>query len=505
VLAALRELAVTPKKTLETAGRVRKRFAGLGRGTRRLLVYLAATLAGPLLVLAVATFGLTVAFRSYETMLHPVWVLGVGFAAIAIFLLLYAAVDITSLSLHPFYRRRLCTAFALKRVKPAIVSSDRADAAVPQEAEEGVAIERDYELLVPLSKTALDHWPALIVCAAANISNQQVTPPGRPVTSFTFSANTVGGPLVGAMQTSDYEQAFRSDRKSGRVRDFTLPAAVAMSGAAVSPSMGKIKSRPFSFLLTLANIRLGVWVPNPRWVARLEDKNKERELRYHGRPRPSYLFRELLGHNSLNAKYLYVSDGGHYENLGLVELLRRGCTRVFCLDASGGSVGGELGDAVALARSEVGVEIDLDPTPLTPEGDPPTAKQDTVTGTLTYRDGTKGTIVYARNVISPGEPWDVRAHQLEDPRFPHDSTLDQLYTDQKFESYRALGAEAGRHAVDRMHAVAPLIDPPEPPKPAPAIPPAQGNGAAPPGTDLAAHNGHGPFHWLGEQWRKLVG
>jgi rhodanese-related sulfurtransferase len=151
-----------------------------------------------------------------------------------------------------------------------------------------------------------------------------------------------------------------------------------------------------------------------------------------------------------------VSDGGHYENLGLVELLRRGCTRVFCLDASGGSVGGELGDAVALARSELGVKVDLDPTPLNPEGEPPTAKQDTVSGTLTYPDGTKGTIVYARNVISPGEPWDIRAHQLKDPRFPHDSTLDQLYTDQKFESYRALGAEAGAHAAARMAELAPM-------------------------------------------------
>jgi hypothetical protein len=119
-------------------------------------------------------------------------------------------------------------------------------------------------------------------------------------------------------------------------------------------------------------------------------------------------------------------------------------------------VGGELGDAVALARSELGVEIDIDPTPLMPQGTPPTAAQDTVTGTLTFPTGETGTIVYARNVISPGEPWDVRAHQLEDPRFPHDSTLDQLYTDQKFESYRRLGAEAGEHAVERMAAAAPL-------------------------------------------------
>jgi rhodanese-related sulfurtransferase len=209
----------------------------------------------------------------------------------------------------------------------------------------------------------------------------------------------------------------------------------------------------FRFLITLANIRLGVWLPNPRWAVDVPNSRGDRRLKARG-PRPSYLFRELLGLNRIDDPYLYVSDGGHYENLGLVELLRRGCTRVFCLDASGGQTFSELGDAVALARSELGVEVEIDPTPLMPvaeqEGDPPMAKQDTVAGTLRFPDGTTGVIVYARNVVSPGEPWDVLAHQREDPRFPHDSTLDQLYTDQKFESYRRLGAEAGEHAVALM-------------------------------------------------------
>lgn len=318
-------------------------------------------------------------------------------------------------------------------------------------------MERDYELLVTLSNTALDKWPALIICAAANISDQRVTPPGRPVTSFTFSANTVGGPLVGGIKTKRYEKTFISKKDPGRARDFSLPAAVAISGAAVAPSMGKMAPRAFTFLLTLANIRLGVWVPNPRWVAGMKGAAGQKQLSRYGRPRPSWLFREMIGRNSINAKYLYVTDGGHYENLGLVELLRRGCTRVFCLDASGGSVGGELGDAVAIARSELGVQVDIDPTPLMPAGQPPTAKQDAVSGKITYPDGTEGTIVYACNVISPGEPWDIRAHQLKDARFPHDSTLDQLYTDQKFESYRALGAEAGAHAVERMSELAPRL------------------------------------------------
>jgi hypothetical protein len=413
--------------------------------------------AGPLLVLAIAAGTLTLVFNHYGGSFgDPRWLPLAGIGALIAFGGLYALLDITSLSLHPFYKRRLCTAYALKRVAAADVGPQREAAGVPQESVEGLAVERDYGRLVTLSATALRKWPALIVCAAANVSDQGATPPGRPVTSFTFSANTVGGPLVGAIDTIEYEEKFESrGRRKGRVRDFTLPAAVAMSGAAVSPAMGKAAPRSFGFLLALANIRLGVWVPNPRWAAQLEGST-DGQLKAYGRPRPIYLFREMLGRNRLDARYLYVSDGGHYENLGLVELLRRGCTRIFCLDASGGSVGGELGDAVALARSELGVEINIDPTPLNPVGNPPTAAADTVTGTFTYRTGETGTIVYARNVISPGEPWDVRAHQLEDPRFPHDSTLDQLYTDQKFESYRRLGAEAGENAVALMAGAAPL-------------------------------------------------
>jgi hypothetical protein len=242
--------------------------------------------------------------------------------------------------------------------------------------------------------------------------------------------------------------------------------------------MGKMTPRALTFLLALANVRLGVWLPNPRWVSGRTGGWR--------RPSPSYLIRELLGRNRVDSRYLFVTDGGHYENLGLVELLRRGCTKIYCFDASGGEGFEALGDAVALARSELGVEIDIRPDPLMPgsatprcampgrslrgsEGagvakdSTPTAEggagaeeedlaaQIAVSATFSYRDGTPGELVYARNVMSPGAPWDVRAHHRSDPSFPHNSTADQLYTDQKFESYRALGAQAGARALALMH------------------------------------------------------
>jgi hypothetical protein len=418
---------------------------------------------------------------------------GVVGGALILFVWLMKFGDLTSWSLHPFYRRRLCTAFALRRVP-----ADDAD-------DVGHAEERRQGNLVPLSQTGViprhpwwesKTWPTLIICAAANVSDPGATPPGREVTTFTFSPHAMGGPLVGGIATSEFEQALHPKRQ----RDFTLPAAVAMSGAALSPSMGKTTRPSLRFLLALANVRLGVWVPNPRQMERFVDFRGElrEECDRHDkpahrtaakmvaqlteeqrraaldravqraikdddyklpRPSPRYLLKELLGQNSINDPFLYVSDGGHYENTGLVELLRRGCTHVYCFDASGGEPLSALGDAVALARSELGVEIEF------PAGEldrvVENAKNGGVAearcalGTITYPGRLeKGRLVYAPTVVTARLPVDVQAFKQKDPAFPHHSTLDQLFTDQKFEAYRVLGCYAATSAMQAMDAAA---------------------------------------------------
>ncbi|HEX2070380.1 MAG TPA: hypothetical protein VHF90_01880 [Thermoleophilaceae bacterium] len=440
VVAALSGSLRSPVAAIETAAGQIGRLGKIGRRVRTALMYLGVAVAGPLLVLAVLVLALRVAVEHSWIDSLNVELLLLGCGLLTAFGFLYAVADLTTWSLHPFYKRRLCSAFAIKRV----VDSDG----------DAVAVERDYDRLVPLSETALDRdparpWPTLLVCAAANISDPGATPPGRGVTSFTFSAHSVGGPLVGAVKTTELEAAFDGMRQ--RRRDITLPTAVAVSGAAVAPSMGKATNRSLTFLLALANVRLGVWIPNPRWI---ESTRGSKERRRFARPRPSYLFREIIGRNRLDGRYLFVTDGGHYDNLGLVELLRRGCTEIYCFDASGGAPMGQLGDALALARSEMQIEVDIDPSKLVPDDEAGAAEVDAVRGTITYTTagGRKrsGTLVYARNVLTADVPWDVRAHHANDPTFPSDSTADQLYTDQKFEAYRALGEGAGRRAMALM-------------------------------------------------------
>jgi hypothetical protein len=491
VIAQLGHL-LSSQEAKEGVGRARKALGRLGSGARLALAYLAAALAGPVLLLAVVALTLAVGLGEASAGRVDGGLILVGAAVLAVWAVVYAFADLTTWSLHPYYKRRLSSAFALKRIAAADrdeAERERVEAILPDGGADdpGIAVERDFDKLVPLSETALSEtqakeWPTLLVCASANVSDTAATPPGRAVTSFTFSAHTVGGPLVGAVATWEMETPFESraeafpdpsarkpqlppqprtifewaaDRaRARRRRDLTLPAAIAMSGAAVSPSMGKMTRRPLTFLMALANLRLGVWVPNPRWLG---EWNRDERLRNRNlRPRPSYLMRELFGLNRIGAKYLYVTDGGHYENLGLVELLRRGCTEVYCFDASGVGKGKaefqELGEAIALARSELGVEIhfETDPEELAPDKESTLAKKDLARGTISYPDGSGGTLIYVRNSITAKAPWDALAYHKADPRFPHNPTVDQLYTDQKFEAYRVLGLRAGAEAVEEM-------------------------------------------------------
>jgi hypothetical protein len=493
---------LTSNQTTKDLQGARKLFSKLGKGTRIAIAYAAAALVGPLLLLGILVYAVAAGMAEAHTGggLDP-GLAKLGGLVLFAFAWIYFFFDITNWSLHPFYKRRLSTVFALKRVRASSLSErERERNEVAPESEEPVAVERDFDKLLPLSQTALDareeEWPTLLICAAANISDTSATPPGRRVTSFTFSTCTVGGPLVGAVPTwqletafEDPEEAFPSERpevqaeeaeneallarasklvadasaRKRRGRDITLASAMAMSGAAISPSMGKMTRRPLTFLMALANIRLGVWVPNPRWVKEFGRRPGLR-LRY-VRPRPFYLLCELFGLNRIGSKYLYVTDGGHYENLGLVELLRRGCTEIYCLDASGVGAGGvefeALGEAITLARSELGVEIEFDgedgraaerPTPaqMVPDEQSHFAKCDVVTATIKYRKGPGGKLVYVRNAMTETAPWDVRAHHEADPRFPNNPTIDQLYTDQKFEAYRVLGSRAAGRAVKAM-------------------------------------------------------
>ena len=160
---------------------------------------------------------------------------------------------------------------------------------------------------------------------------------------------------------------------------------------------------------------------------------------------------------------MYVTDGGHYDNLGLVAALRRGASNIVVLDASGDKADTwcTLGRAIALARTDAGVKIDLDPTTMIRGG------QDLAPGQvvrpwahgrfrrLQQEPGlpSEGDIWVCKLGWWAGAPWDVQAYARRHPTFPCDSTLEQLYDATEFEAYQQLGAAAVLEATeDRLPA-----------------------------------------------------
>jgi hypothetical protein len=79
--------------------------------------------------------------------------------------------------------------------------------------------------------------------------------------------------------------------------------------------MGYHSIPSLAMLMTFFNVRLGFWAGNPR------NKNTWTV------PCPPFglkqLLCELFGVTDDNAKYVYLSDGGHFENLGVYELVKR--------------------------------------------------------------------------------------------------------------------------------------------------------------------------------------
>jgi hypothetical protein len=369
--------------------------------------------------------------------------------AVALVLLMAIGVHNRRYSLHLFYRERLNSSFALTRKR-----QNRQIVAAPIEYHEKLKFSTVGE---KLAKQRNGPLPKLIVCCSVNITTDEV-PVGRFAESFTFEHDCSGGPRFGYHPTTTFE-----DAGGPRGTDLTLPSIMAVSGAALSPLMGRFTYPPLRFLMALTNVRLGVWIPNPTRPNALVRPDPEQPAGWWRRmvravvdgwyePGALYVLREALGALTLAYRFVYVTDGGHWENLGLVELLRRRCTDVLCFDASAdrGGAGQDLGRAIALARSELGAGIELDPRPTLRNADGLSTDM-AVRGSVSYPDGQQVRLVYAKATLTEGCGWDLHAFRSRDSRFPNHPTSQQIFTDEEFEAYRSLGYSAGKRAVELLN------------------------------------------------------
>ena len=244
---------------------------------------------------------------------------------------------------------------------------------------------------------------------------------------------------------------------------FRLGTAISISGAAASPNMGFHSAPSLAFLMTFFDVRLGFWAGNPRNATTWK------------RPGPAvgllHLLSELFGHTNDEADYVYLSDGGHFENLGLYELIKRRCKFIIVSDADcdPNYQLGDIGNAVRKCREDVGVEITFSADELNRiqpgavintigavRGMPSLnsagsySRSHWVVGTIRYDlvdpNAEPGILIYLKCSLTNDEPSDVLNYQRQHKDFPHESTTDQWFTESQFESYRRLG----EHIIEKL-------------------------------------------------------
>ncbi len=298
--------------------------------------------------------------------------------------------------------------------------------------------------------------PLHIINMALNlVSGDKLAWQQRKAESFTVSPLHSGSVNVGYRPTSQY---------GGVIDGISLGTAVTISGAAASPNMGYHSSPALSFLLTLFNVRLGAWLGNPGPVG--QSGTVGEEVYRQGNPFTtlSPLIAEALGKTSDAYDWVYLSDGGHFENLGLYEMVLRRCHSIIVSDAGCDPKFSfeDLGNAVRKIRTDLGVPIELKEIFMYPRDDDKLGKY-CAYGEIQYSavdgpDAVQGHLIYIKPGFyraDPTLPKDVFNYGLECREFPHESTADQWFSETQFESYRALG----RHVVDEIKGTYPAGGP----------------------------------------------
>ncbi len=277
---------------------------------------------------------------------------------------------------------------------------------------------------------------ALNLVGGDNLAWQQ-----RKAEPFTVSPLHAGCFRLGYRQSRDY-----GGRDTGGI---SVGTAAAISGAAASSNMGYYTTSPImSLLLTLFNVRLGWWLgnPGPHGHATFEDRA----------PRNSVMpvIYEAFGMTDDRNPYVYLSDGGHFENLALYEMVLRRCRVIICSDGAQDEDYrfGDLGNAVRKIRIDLGIPIEFTSLPIYAE--PPAPEKGRgfywAVGRVRYSSvdyaARDGVIIYLKPAVYGTEPRDVLEYKKSFPAFPHQSTGDQFFDEPQFESYRALGS----HAMDAI-------------------------------------------------------
>jgi hypothetical protein len=401
---------------------------------------------------------------------HSPWCL----FAIALGIVLFAAFffDPAQVSMHSFYRNRLARAYlGASNLEAGALGGTSAQ----QNRQTDVRKRDDIELRA-LSPTATeleadgkkppeDHiYSALNTMGASRV---------RPLHLVCCAANDLGGDHLENLSRGSRSAVlskfgfsignyWKTWEKDPDKETLGLASAITASAAAFNSNMGSLSmtlGAGVTFLCTALNLRLGLWLPHPL------------SARF-GAPTiapGSLFFKEMFGVTKCGlrpmaanptpvAPYVHLSDGAHFENLALYELVRRHCRYIIVSDCGADPevTFDDFGNAVRRIREDFGVEIEIDLSPLIPNVER-ISKQHVAVGTISYDprgDGKDNAVLlYLKPALTGDEPCDITQYRTRNEEFPHESTGDQFYDEAQWESYRRLGEHATRSAlrfVERM-------------------------------------------------------
>lgn len=389
---------------------------------------------------------------------------GVALAAFGLFFVLHLVLslrlDVNLFSLHGFYRTRLTRCY-LGGARMGLKGPDRRRP-------------HPFTGFDPRDDLELEKLPARpyhLINTTLNLNvGKTVASQQRKTASFFFSPLYCGFEFPepenpdatgGFMRTGSYMRD-RGGLGASSNRGAMLGSAMAVSGAALNPNGGFHISRPVAFLLTLFNVRLGRWCPNPA------------HFPVPKRHAPTWggwvLLRELFALTDAESAYVYLSDGGHFDNLGVYELVRRRTRLILAVDC-GEDANGRFDDVAETVRKcyiDFGARITLDAGALSraPHETDPRTKEPVdplaalcndhfVLGTIEYpaaqgAPAFVGTLVLVKPTLTASllkQAPDLLNYYLSNARFPQQSTTDQWFNEAQFEGYRKLGYVIGERLL----------------------------------------------------------
>lgn len=356
-------------------------------------------------------------------------------------------VDINRFSLHDLYKNRLIRCYLgasrqeHRRPHPFTGFDEDDDLALEKLQHSGVRRRTDTEPVVR---------PLHLINTTLNLTHgENLAWQERKAASFTLSPFYCGYALGNGAGEAFASRAISPDAPRGEGyrpsaswsskgnggRRFSIGMAMATSGAALSTNRGRSTTAAMAFLSTIFNMRLGRWAPNPR----------ARDWESSGPGfAPINLLLELFGYSNEARKFVHLSDGGHFDNTGVYELVRRRCRTIIAVDATADPYRQfeDLANLVRKCRVDFGVRIEI----------PMEGFQTPSRGRKTCRGHVFGQIHYGHGsppahfiLLKPTRlarsdlPVDVQSYAAYNASFPHQTTVDQFFDESQFESYRALG------------------------------------------------------------------